>query len=136
MNRINGVDHIAIAVADLDQAVAIWRDQLGLREGAREIVEDQGVEIQMMYAGETRVELVCPISADSPVQRWLDKRGPGLHHLALAVADCQAAIEATVSAGGQMVDAEARHGAHQTKIAFVHPKSTGGVLTELVEGGK
>ncbi|PCH78302.1 MAG: methylmalonyl-CoA epimerase [Planctomycetota bacterium] len=136
MNRINGIDHIAIAVADLDQAVAIWRDQLGLREGARELVEDQGVEVQMMYAGETRVELVCPISADSPIQRWMDKRGPGLHHLALAVDDCQAAIEATVSAGGQMVDQEARQGAHQTKIAFVHPKSTGGVLTELVEGGK
>ena len=136
MNQVTGVDHIAIAVADLDLAVAVWRDQLGLREGAREIVEDQGVEVQMMYAGQTRIELVCPIRADSPVQAHLDKRGPGLHHLALAVDNCDEAIVANEKAGATMIDRQSRSGAHQTRIAFVHPKSTGGVLTELVEGGE
>ncbi len=136
MPEIQGVDHLAIAVEDLDEATAIWRDRLGLREGAREIVEDQGVEVQMMYAGETRIELVCPIRPDSPMAGFLEKRGPGLHHLALSVADCAGAIEQVAAAGGRMIDPEPRGGAHNTRIAFVHPKSAGGVLTELVEGGE
>lgn len=127
---------MAIAVEDLDEATAMWRDRLGLRVGSREVVEDQGVEVQMMYAGETRIELVCPIRPDSPMASFLSKRGPGLHHLALAVADCGAAIEQVAAAGGRMIDAAPRTGAHQTQIAFVHPRSTGGVLAELVEGGE
>jgi methylmalonyl-CoA/ethylmalonyl-CoA epimerase len=127
---------LAIAVEDLDQATAIWRDRLGLRAGAREVVEDQGVEVQMMYAGATRIELVCPIRADSPMAGFLAKRGPGLHHLALAVSDCASAIELVAGAGGEMIDAAPRRGAHQTRIAFVHPRSAGGVLAELVEGGE
>lgn len=136
MPDILGVDHLAIAVEDLDEATAVWRDRLGLREGAREIVEDQGVEVQMMYAGETRIELVCPIRPDSPMAGFLEKRGPGLHHLALAVADCGQAIAEVADAEGRMIDASPRVGAHDTRIAFVHPKSAGGVLTELVEGGE
>lgn len=136
MPDILGVDHLAIAVEDLDEATAVWRDRLGLRQGAREIVEDQGVEVQMMYAGETRIELVCPIRADSPMAGFLAKRGPGLHHLALAVADCATAIDEVAAADGRMIDSAPRVGAHGTRIAFVHPKSAGGVLTELVEGGE
>lgn len=136
MPDILGVDHLAIAVEDLDEATAVWRDRLGLREGAREIVEDQGVEVQMMYAGETRIELVCPVRPDSPMAGFLAKRGPGLHHLALAVADCGSAIEEVAAAEGRMIDSAPRVGAHDTRIAFVHPKSAGGVLTELVEGGE
>ena len=136
MPDILGVDHLAIAVEDLDEATAVWRDRLGLREGAREVVEDQGVEVQMMYAGETRIELVCPIRPDSPMAGFLEKRGPGLHHLALAVADCGQAIEQVAAADGRMIDSAPRVGAHDTRIAFVHPKSAGGVLTELVEGGE
>ena len=127
---------MAIAVEDLDEATAMWRDRLGLRVGSREVVEDQGVEVQMMYAGETRIELVCPIRPDSPMASFLAKRGPGLHHLALAVADCATSIEQLASAGGRMIDSAPREGAHQTRIAFVHPRSTGGVLAELVEGGE
>lgn len=136
MPDILGVDHLAIAVEDLDEATAVWRDRLGLREGVREVVEDQGVEVQMMYAGDTRVELVCPVHPDSPMAGFLDKRGPGLHHLALAVADCGQAIEEVAAAEGRMIDSTPRVGAHGTRIAFVHPKSAGGVLTELVEGGE
>ncbi|MCH2101447.1 MAG: methylmalonyl-CoA epimerase [Planctomycetes bacterium] len=136
MPDILGVDHLAIAVEDLDEATAVWRDRLGLREGAREIVEDQGVEVQMMYAGQTRIELVCPIRPDSPIVGFLEKRGPGLHHLALAVADCGESIVQVAAADGVMIDTVPRVGAHDTRISFVHPKSAGGVLTELVEGGE
>lgn len=136
MSRVLGVDHLAIAVEDLDAATALWRDRFGLREGAREVVEDQGVEVQMMYAGETRIELVCPVRDDSPMAGFLAKRGPGLHHLALAVQDCARAIEDVTAAEGRMIDAAPRGGAHDTRIAFVHPKSANGVLTELVEGGE
>lgn len=136
MSEVLGVDHIAIAVEDLDAATAIWRDRLGLKVGGREIVEDQGVEVQMMYAGSTRIELVCPIREDSPMRGFLEKRGPGLHHVALAVADCAQSIEAVAAAEGRMIDRAPRTGAHDTRIAFVHPASAGGVLTELVEGGE
>jgi methylmalonyl-CoA epimerase len=136
MSRVLGIDHIAIAVEDLDEATCLWRDRMGLRQGAREIVADQGVEVQMMYAGQTRVELVCPLHAQSPVRRFLDQRGPGMHHLALAVADCDSTIQQAQQQGARMIDSQAQAGAHQTRIAFVHPASTGGVLVELVEGGK
>lgn len=135
MPNVLGVDHIAIAVLDLDAATRLW-EGIGLRVGSREIVEDQGVEVQMMYAGATRIELVFPIREDSPIQAYLDKRGPGLHHLALAVSDCGAAIDDLTAGGQPMIDKAPRVGAHDTRIAFVHPKGTGGVLTEMVEGGE
>ncbi|MDP7061806.1 MAG: methylmalonyl-CoA epimerase [Planctomycetota bacterium] len=136
MTNILGVDHIAIAVEDLDVATQQWSEQLGLRAGGREVVEDQGVEVQMMYAGQTRIELVCPIREDSPVRRFLDRKGPGLHHLALAVDDCARTIENAKSKGARLIDEQPRGGAHSTRIAFVHPAATGGVLTEMVEGGE
>lgn len=124
-----------MVVADLDEAVRLWRDVLGLRPGAREVVADQGVEVQMMWAGDTRIELVRPLHSDSPAARHLAKRGPGLHHLALAVDDCAGAAAAAQQGGARLVDATPREGAHGTRIAFVHPQSAGGVLTEFVEGG-
>jgi len=136
MSQVLGIDHLAIAVDDLDAATALWRDRFGLREGAREVVADQMVEVQMMYAGETRVELICPIADDSPMSGFLSKRGPGLHHVALAVDSCEAAIESAQAGGARMLDESPRVGAHHTRIAFVHPRSSGGVLTELVEGGE
>lgn len=135
MPDILGVDHIAIAVKDLDAATNLW-NEMGLRIGSREVVEDQGVEVQMMYAGQTRIELVFPIREDSPIQAFLDKRGAGLHHLAFAVSDCAIAIEELQNADVQLIDHAPRKGAHDTRIAFVHPKATGGVLSELVEGGE
>lgn len=124
-----------MVVADLDDATKLWRDVLGLRTGAREIVEDQGVEVQMMWAGDTRIELVRPIREDSPAAKFLAKRGPGLHHLALAVEECASSVAEAVRNGARMIDAAPRGGAHATRIAFVHPHATGGVLAELVEGG-
>lgn len=135
-SRVLGVDHLAVVVEDLDAATRLWRDRFGLRPGGREVVADQGVEVQMMYAGETRIELVCPVTEDSPVRGFLAKRGPGLHHVALAVADCAEAIDAVAADGGRMIDDAPRDGAHGTRIAFVHPRAASGVLTELVEGGE
>mgnify|MGYP001045663676 FL=1 len=88
MTNILGIDHIAIAVDDLDTAAELWGTKLGMRLGEREIIEAQGVEIQMVYAGDTRIELVCPLNADSPVAKFIAKRGVGIHHLALAVNNC------------------------------------------------
>jgi methylmalonyl-CoA/ethylmalonyl-CoA epimerase len=134
-SRVLGVDHVAVMVADLDEAVRLWRDVLGLRAGVRELVPDQGVEVQMMYAGDTRIELVRPVRPDSPAAKFLAQRGPGLHHVALAVSDCAGAVQAARARGARMVDESPRAGAHGTRIAFVHPAATGGVLTEFVEGG-
>ncbi len=136
MPQTLGIDHIAVAVSDLDEATRLWSEVLGLRVGGREVVEDQGVEVQMMYAGDTRVELLRPIREDSPVAAFLARKGPGLHHLALAVDDCAGGIERATAAGAQAIDAAPRGGAHGTRIAFLHPRSTGWVLTELCEGGE
>ena len=135
MPAILGVDHIALAVEDLDQATALW-ERMGLRVGRREVVAEQGVVVQMMYAGDTRIELVAPVDSASPIAAFLEKRGPGLHHLALAVDDCAAAVADLQQASLPLIDSEPRGGAHQTQIAFVHPKGTGGVLTEMVQGGE
>ncbi|RMH01981.1 MAG: methylmalonyl-CoA epimerase [Planctomycetota bacterium] len=136
MPPVLGLDHLAIAVEDLDAATRVWRDRLGLRQGAREIVAEQGVEVQMMYAGDTRVELLRPLGPDSPIAGFLARRGPGLHHLALAVPDCREAVAELAAAGLRLIDREPRPGADGTLVAFVHPRSADGVLTELVEGGE
>ncbi|MFT7516418.1 MAG: methylmalonyl-CoA/ethylmalonyl-CoA epimerase [Myxococcota bacterium] len=136
MTNILGIDHIAIAVDNLDTAAELWGTKLGMRLGSREVVIEQGVEIQMVYAGDTRIELVCPLDDDSPVAKFMAKRGPGIHHLALAVADCQQAIDDCASNEIRLIDEDVRAGAHNTTISFIHPAATGGVLTELVEGGE
>ena len=132
MSQVLGLDHLAIAVDDLDAATSLWRDRFGLRVGTRETVAAQGVEVQMMHAGDTRIELICPTSPDSPIAGFLAKRGPGLHHLALAVDDCQGAIDRATEAGARMLQQTPQPGAHGSRIAFVHPQTSGGVLTELV----
>lgn len=133
MRSVTGIDHIAIAVEDLDEATRTWRDVFGLREGSREVVEEQGVELQMMHAGAVRVELVCPLGAETPVGKYLAKNGPGLHHLALEVDDCADAVQAADAAGARMIDSQPRGGAHGSRIAFAHPATAGGVLVELVQ---
>ena len=133
MSSHPGIDHIAVAVEDLDASTALWRDVLGLQEGIREEVASQGVVVQMMHAGPVRVELVWPTGPDTPVGKFLAKRGPGIHHLALSVPDCAAAIAQADGAGARMIHDAPQPGAHGTRIAFVHPQSTGGTLVELVE---
>lgn len=128
-----GLHHVAIVVRSLAEARPAWEQALGLSCGAPEHVADQQVNVLVCYAGTQRIELVEPASSDSPVSRFLEKRGPGLHHVALEVADCAAAIRALLARGVRLIDAAPRPGSHGTTIAFVHPSSTGGVLVELVE---
>ena len=130
---VRGLHHVAIAVESLAEARKAYEGALGLAASAVEHVADQKVNVLVLHAGAQRIELVEPASPDSPISAFLAKRGGGIHHLAWQVDDVAAAIEQLTAAGVRMIDAAPRPGAHGTKIAFVHPKSTGGVLMELVE---
>jgi methylmalonyl-CoA epimerase len=130
---VRGVHHIAIVVKSIAQARKSYEGVLGLRASEPEFVADQKVNVLVVYAGTQRIELVEPASEDSPVSRFLAQRGGGLHHVAYRVDDVEAAIAALKLAGARLIDERPRPGAHGTRIAFVHPQSLGGVLTELVE---
>ncbi|MEK6227786.1 MAG: methylmalonyl-CoA epimerase [Actinomycetota bacterium] len=127
------IDHIGVAVEDLDESIALYRDRLGMREQHRETVEEFGVEAALLEIGDAHVELLTPIHSDSAVARFLEKNGPGMHHVAYRTADIDAALERMSRAGVRMIDEQARTGIRESRVAFVHPKSTGGVLTEIVE---
>jgi len=127
------IDHIGVAVEDLDESIALYRDRLGMREQHRETVEEFGVEAALLEIGDAHVELLTPIQADSAVARFLDKNGPGMHHVAYRTSDIDAALAQMSKAGVRMIDEQARTGIRDSRVAFVHPKSTGGVLTEIVE---
>lgn len=128
-----GLHHVAIVVPSIREARRTYVDLLGMTCGDVEFVADQKVNVLVCWAGAQRIELVEPAAPDSPVSAFLEKRGGGLHHLAYRVDDVAAAIAALERGGVRMIDSAPRPGAHGTRIAFVHPKSTGGVLTELVE---
>lgn len=130
---IESLHHIGIAVEDLDAAVRIYRDQLGLRLDSIEEVPTERVRVAVLFAGETRIELLEPTGDDSPIAKAIEKRGPGIHHVAFQVDDAQKEIERLDAAGLRVLDEKPRPGAHGTKCAFIHPKSLGGVLGELVE---
>jgi len=130
---VRGLHHVAIVVASIEEARQVYVDLLGLTPHETEHVPDQKVNVLVCYAGDQRVELVEPAAPDSPVSAFLARRGGGLHHLAWRVDDCAAAIARLKAAGARLIHEEPRPGAHGTRIAFVHPKSTGGVLCELVE---
>jgi len=125
--------HVAIVVPSIAAARATYVDALGMQAGEPEYVADQKVNVLVCHAGTQRIELVEPAAEDSPVTRFLEKRGGGLHHLAYRVRDVGEAIERLQGAGMELIDTAPRPGAHGTRIAFVHPRATGGVLTELVE---
>ena len=127
------INHIGIAVRDIDEAARFYTEALGLQLGGIEEVPDQKVRVAFLPIGEVRIELVQPTSPDSPVAKFLEKNGPGFHHIAYEVADVAAEVERLKAQGVRMVDQEPRKGAHNTRIAFVHPKASGGVLTELVQ---
>jgi methylmalonyl-CoA/ethylmalonyl-CoA epimerase len=127
------IDHIGVAVEDLDQAVALYRDRLGMREQHRETLEEQGVEAVLLEIGEGHVELLSPLGSETAVGRFLEKRGPGIHHVAYHTDDIDSALESVRAAGLSLIDEEPRIGIRNSRVAFVHPKSTGGVLTEIVE---
>ncbi|HYH85040.1 MAG TPA: methylmalonyl-CoA epimerase [Pyrinomonadaceae bacterium] len=127
------IEHIGIATRSLDESLAFWRDALGLEVKHTEVVEDQGVRVAMLPAGEPRIELLEPTSESSPVAKFLEKRGAGIHHIAVRVPDIRAALARLRAGGARLIDAEPRTGAGGCLVAFVHPGSTGGVLLELVE---
>jgi methylmalonyl-CoA/ethylmalonyl-CoA epimerase len=127
------IDHIGVAVEDLDGAVALYSDSFGMREQHRETVADLGVEAVLLEVGDGHVELLTPIEADTGVARFLESRGPGLHHVAYHTDDIDSALESVRAAGIELIDEQPRAGLRSSRVAFLHPKSVGGVLTELVE---
>jgi len=127
------IDHIGVVVADLDEGIALYRDGMQMPEQHRETVEDFGVEAVLLEVGEGHVELLRPLSPDSNVGRFLERKGPGIHHVAYQTADVASALEQARAAGIEAIDAEPRVGIRGSLVAFLHPKSTGGVLTELVQ---
>lgn len=130
---IQGIHHIGIAVTDLTVAKTFCSTLLGLKDGPEDVVRDQGVRLKVYFAGDVRIELLEPLNRDTPVGRFLNKRGPGLHHIAYKVDNLAKALAELKEEGIQLIDEKPRRGAHGTKIAFLHPSSSGGVLTELVE---
>ena len=127
------IEHIGIATPRLDEALKFWRDSLGLEVTHTEVVEEQGVRVAMLPLGEPRVELLEPTGPQSPVAKFLEKRGPGIHHIAVRVADIRAALARLKREGARLIDEEPRTGAGGCLVAFVHPSAAGGVLLELVE---
>lgn len=128
-----GLHHVAIAVPSLAEARAVYESALGMRALPVEFVPGQKVNVLVLFSDTQRIELVEPAAPDSPITNFLAKRGPGIHHLAWRVDDCAAALALLKQAGLKLIDETPKPGAHGTKVAFVHPKSTGGVLMELVE---
>ncbi len=127
------LDHVAIMVADLDASLASYRRLYGAESVSREVVESQGVEEAMIAIGGSFIRLLQPLAPDTPAGRFLSRRGEGLHHIALAVADIDAALEHLRAEGARLVDEDPRDGGRGARIAFVHPDAFGGTLVELVE---
>ena len=127
------IDHIGVATDDLDGALALYEGSFGMPVAHRETVESQGVEAVLLDVGDGHVELLRPLGPDTPVGKYLAKKGPGLHHVAYAVADIDATLGKLKQSGFELIDSEARVGIRDSRVAFIHPRSTGGVLTEIVE---
>lgn len=127
------IDHIGVAVEDLDAGIALYEKSFAMELVHREKVESQGVEAVLLDVGDGHVELLAPLGPDTPVGKYLERKGPGLHHVAYAVDDIDGALERLGAAGIELIDSEARVGIRESRVAFLHPRSTGGVLTEIVE---
>ena len=130
---IKNISHIGIAVKNIDEQMAWYKDVLGLKDGGRDIVEDQGVKVQMFELGDTRIELLEPLNENSPIAKFIENKGQGIHHIAYGTDSCSEALEKAIKSGCRSIDTEPRPGAHGAQIAFLHPKSTYGVLTEFCE---
>lgn len=127
------INHVGIAVKSLEESLPFYRDNLGMAFAGIEEVVEQKVRVAMLQVGESKIELLEPTSDDSPVAKFMEKNGPGIHHLAYEVEDIEAAIAKLMSEGARMIDEKPRCGAHGTRIAFIHPKSSNGVLTEICQ---
>ncbi len=129
----NRIDHIGVAVADIEESLALYRDTFEMEVAHREILEDQGIEAVLLDVGENHVELLAPLGPDTPVGKFLAKRGPGLHHVAYQVSDIEATIALLRDAGQPLIDKTPRVGIRGALVAFLEPKGTARVLTELVQ---
>jgi methylmalonyl-CoA/ethylmalonyl-CoA epimerase len=127
------IDHVGVAVEDLDEAIDLYEKSFAMKLAHRETVESQGVEAVLLDVGEGHVELLRPLGPDTAVGKFLARKGPGLHHVAYAVEDIDATLAKVAAAGIELIDSEPRLGIRDSRVAFLHPRSTGGVLTELVE---
>ncbi|MEA2302818.1 MAG: methylmalonyl-CoA/ethylmalonyl-CoA epimerase [Solirubrobacteraceae bacterium] len=127
------IDHIGVAVEDLDAALALYEREYSMSLVHREIVDEQGVEAVLLDVGENHVELLRPLADDTPVGKFLAKRGPGLHHVAYQTPDIEAELGRLSAAGLRLIDATPRTGIRGSRVAFLHPASSGGVLTEIVQ---
>ncbi len=130
---LTNIDHVAIAVPDLEAAIAYYADTFGATVDHRERVESDGVEEALLKVADSYIQLLTPISGDSPVAKYLEKKGPGLHHVGYRVADCATALQSVKDHGGQVIDQSPRPGSRGTTVAFVHPKGAFGTLIELVQ---
>ena len=129
------VNHIGIAVEKIADYIAFYRDTLGLPVEGEEVVEEQKVKVAFLTVGDTRIELLEPTSPESPIAKFLEKKGPGVHHLSFEVGDIAAELAKMKEKGVKLIDEAPRCGAHHTKIAFIHPKESKGVLVELTQAG-
>lgn len=127
------IDHIGIAVEDIESSLELYRDRFQMQVAHREIVEEQGVEAVLLDVGENHIELLAPLGPDTPVGKFLAKKGPGMHHVAYQVQDIDAALAALKAAGLSLIDEQPRVGIRSSRVAFLHPRGSAGVLTEIVE---
>ena len=134
MSRVKALSHVAIAVRDANELVDTLVNSLGATRGAAELLDDGGLRVVFVHPGPVTLELLEPQRDDHTVAKFLEKRGPGLHHVSLEVADIKDALASASAAGVQLIDETPRRGAHDSTVAFLHPKSMGGVLVELCEG--
>ena len=130
---LSRIDHIGVAVEDLDAAIALYEQTYGMALVHRETVAEQGVEAVLLDVGENHVELLRPLGPDTPVGKFLARKGPGLHHVAYQVTDIEATLASLRDSGMRLIDETPRTGIRQSRVAFLHPAATGGVLTELVQ---
>jgi methylmalonyl-CoA epimerase len=130
---LRSIDHIGVAVVDLDAAIAVHRDTYGMPLVHRETIDEQGVEAALLDVGDSHVELLAPLGEDTPVGKFLAKRGPGLHHVAYRVEDVAATLDDLRAAGVRLIDEQPRTGIRGSRVAFLHPSASGGVLTEMVQ---
>jgi len=130
---LDRIDHVGVAVEDIDAALKLYESALGMPLVHRETVTEQGVEAVLLDVGDGHVELLQPLGEDTPVGKFLARKGPGLHHVAYAVTDIDAALAELTENGIELIDETPRIGIRQSRVAFLHPRSTGGVLTEIVQ---
>ena len=127
------IDHVGVAVESIDDALALYRDQLGMPLVHRETVSEQGVDAALLDVGDGHVELLAPLGPETPVGKFLAREGPGLHHIAYRVDDVESTLASLAAAGLRLIDEHPRNGIRGSRVAFVHPSSTGGVLMEIVQ---